>query len=473
MSGLIIRSLFVIATFGLIWLAAIIRWQRDHVLPGMGEVILALMVLPVVIVLIAWQLKVVLLKSFEQPKNAQGEPVSPDGRVAEDKNILSRLVIVASSLRSHTGNSGLELADARKQNVADFDLDPELTDSNGFPVMSARIGDIDESNDNADFLHWAIENAPSVSNWPSEQLRAMALGTQVLEELVSIIPDRFYPDYEVTQPFDRNRQFIPDVQVLLFLPEFWPAEDKKTALDWFKAQLIKQGLPEKLTIQMSENAGFFQQLDSLFRRNAEEADSTLVLVAGFESFIGQSAVDRLEANGKLSANNPDGRAIPGEAAAGVLLAGEQLVQDFNADSQAVLHKPGFEPSNHDEQNGVRNNARPLAGLFKQILAATQAEPEVIQFVAGDYGQPVKKLIELMSASHEVFPDLDPQENFFNVNQVLGTVGRIGALIALVRAHAEAVLGNSALCVSNAEAVCRAAVLVSPKDKVGTEPTINQ
>lgn len=469
MSGLVIRSLYVIAAFGLVWLAAITHWERDHILPGMGEVVLTLILLPLVLVLVVWQLQVRLIKTLVRPKPIPAESSAEQSPKAIINNTLESWVMVASSIRSATGDSAQGLAEAQKQDSVNFDLDPELTDSNGFPVASARIKGIDTLAGDAGFLDWAQVNAPVVLNWEPEQLRAMMLGTEVLSELMTLVTEQFHQETQMTRVLEKKPQVIPDLHVLLLLPELWPVEDQKTALNWFKTWLLQQWPPAKLSVRISENVDVFQQLDSLFRLMPTEAESQLVLLAGCESNIGQHIIEQWEAQGRLSGNRQENPAMPGEGAAGILLAGTQLARVFHAGDQAVLHKPVIQQGGQ----AVPNGDRPLAELFKQVLETSGMAAEAIKFVAGDCGRTVKKLIELMAASHEFFPDLDPNESFFNANQFFGSVGGIGSLMALVRAHAEAVSGNAALCVNNAGDVNRAAVLVSPKIHADSKPNLNQ
>src|SRR5690606_14260798 len=102
------------------------------------------------------------------------------------------LAIVATALRSPHGSSAEELACAIADNEARADLDKELVDDNGFPVMTARSDDAHDGALQDDIADWLSSQGLQV-HLSEEQWRAITLASGVAAELASIAAGDLLP----------------------------------------------------------------------------------------------------------------------------------------------------------------------------------------------------------------------------------------------------------------------------------------
>ncbi|BDT56741.1 hypothetical protein MasN3_02350 [Massilia varians] len=122
------------------WAIALWYWRRTDHSPGTGELALGLLVFPLGVLFALWgSQKAIVARAASIPASSS-KPASSTPR-ADAAPGTPVLAILATALRSPHGSSAEELASAIADNEARADLDKELVDDNGFPVMTARSDD--------------------------------------------------------------------------------------------------------------------------------------------------------------------------------------------------------------------------------------------------------------------------------------------------------------------------------------------
>jgi hypothetical protein len=102
------------------------------------------------------------------------------------------LAMVATALRSPYGTSAEELASAIADNEARADLDKELVDDKGFPVMTARSDDAHDEALQDEIADW-LSSQGLLVHLSEEQWRALTLASGVAAELGSIAASDVLP----------------------------------------------------------------------------------------------------------------------------------------------------------------------------------------------------------------------------------------------------------------------------------------
>ena len=158
------RSLLVIGVFALCWIAAVWYWRSTTRMPDTGDLALAMLVMPLTLITSF----VLARKTFAAPDAAAaragaaqapaappGAPELQAGQGAQAGNAHGAaqapdaaapwlpFAVAGTALRMAHGDSPAELAAAIAEGEARLDLDSELTDLQGFPLLAGRVADID------------------------------------------------------------------------------------------------------------------------------------------------------------------------------------------------------------------------------------------------------------------------------------------------------------------------------------------
>lgn len=464
------RTLLVSGVFIVVWFAMIVYWQANNRMPTSSDVVLYLFVIPAALLAAIWLIfKGATMLSAKSEDPAAALPAKPDAealaqaRTAEQERALT-LTILASALRATHGQSADELTNALASKKTKIELDDELKNGEGFPILSGRIKSVDEDAQRDAITAWlATHNAQEII-WTSEELRGQALGGEVVIELAQqAITHPQLENYMATPLRKRDTVTLPALQLRALLPLRWGTEKRKVTADWFIHLIEQQGWPsEKIAFQPELPNDHMVPINMVDRLSVDAYRQSLPcfgMVLACESHIGELTVSDWENTGRGAGGQEQ---VPGEGAAGLLLADAQQTILMNPKSAAKINRLAQNRRNKSADDKGRSSAETLTELTKDALLIAAINPEKITLVTADTDQRASRVAELMEMGLGTFPDLDLNTQYLQIAARCGLAGAVSSLTALALAHHEAAENSSfALCVNNQDGFARAAVVVSP------------
>jgi len=363
------------------------------------------------------------------------------------------LSILAGALRTPHGVSAEELGAALAANKIDADLDRELVDDDGFPVMSARCEQAGDEAVREEIAGWLETYTTPAPRFGDEGWRALVLGTAVLRELADHAAGLLVPDDGA--PFT--------LQLALALPDDWQVDHRQAASMWCRQVLAQAGWPAA-RIDVTEPAAAAPLIARLAQQAEKSAAPTATILLAFCSHVGQETVDRWSANGTLFTSfHPRGR-IPGEGAAGLLLA---PAPDGPGLAHVSLEADACDPASTSLK---RLSPQRLNMLAERLLQGMAVAPATVAMVVADTGADTRHALELMEFGGATTPHLDNASDIVRVGPACGACGAVPFVAALVLA-AHAALEHDAplLCVGNDAPDLRALALVRPAPKLHDTP----
>ena len=464
------RSLLILAVFALCWGGAIWYWRASTRMPSTGDLAGTMLALPLAL-LTTWWLGKKLLARLASPAAASAPADTADGgaRTAGDAPApRAPLHLAAAALRMPGGASAPELAAALLDKQQRPELDPELTDAQGYPVMSARVADLDELSQKELLDDW-LRARPADTAWDAavhfdaEHLRALALGADVLNELMQEAAMHTGLDDYKAAAQTGARAALPTLQLHLLLPPDWDQPQRDTGAAWLHAQAGQQGWPsDKLSVHLAGDSGPLALIEHLAAQAALQELPCLAIVLACGSHIGELTVHDWSTRGLLFHAGQPGGQIPGEGAAGLLLADAAQATALQADTPVLLHHASMAVRGQSADSRGHGDATLLAELGGKAMSAASVAPAAITRLYADADQRSSRMIELMNNAGALLPDIDVSSDVLSVAAACGQSGQVATLAALVLAHLEAAENASqVLCLSNLDAFQRAAVVVGP------------
>jgi hypothetical protein len=505
-----------------VWLITIWRWQTTALDVSAQDIVLQLFVLPVLLAgaLLAALWGVRQLRE-QAAGPASSTPRSPDASAtslaggavlsAEESLRQARIWVLDTALNLRVGHQGEQALAALATGEARPGLDSELQDVDGLPVFSARVDQIDDGMDamggfpNDDDTIAPIRRADG-SEPPQAVRRALSLLSPVLAHLLDsvaqLVPDAAQAGSGSTvalsggMPAGRGplpgtahdmRAHLsgvamplsaasalareaqrPTLTVRLLLPPTWAQADLDLALQW-----AKQGAGSLLDWAEASGAravrwqatplatpeALWDEVDALVTQWHREPRPELLLVLALDSTIDADQVAQREGIGQLfTAQNQTGL-VPGEGAAGALLASPAWrALDLLAPPPLHLWRPVRTRRDKSADALGRTSTTAMEAALAQAIALSAARPEALQIVA-DSDHRASRSAELYQALQTVLPGLDPMRQVHRLGEACGELG-------MARALAPLALACAALTQSeDPEQVALAALLQSPHERV--------
>ncbi|MBC7404768.1 MAG: hypothetical protein H7252_03670 [Cytophaga sp.] len=470
MKGLLKRSLLIVGIFVFVWIPFIYSWRINNRLPNVSEITSSLIVLPIALIAILylsgklWRNGFALIQSRVET-NTQ-EPLDDVREASDALERHNSIAVLASAIRSAHGNSPEELSIQLKLNEARISLDPELKDHNGFPILSSRISGIDENAQLNKMLSWAQLNKRESLAWTDEQLRAITLGSEVVIELMKqAVKHPLFDEYVTAQSKNLEVLEVPMLQLLALLPQSWKDEERSHVTDWFFHLIQDLGWPEeRITFRpeiLSLANRTMDSIDRLMLESFRSGHSFFTIVIACESHIGELTIQNWEAEGKLFDQRRRDTKIPGEGAAGLLLTDSIQAPLYELDTISRLHRVVQSRHNKSADSIGFIDDELMANIMQQALTLSKIPVEKITLISSDTDHRSSRLIELLSNGFKIFPDLDPDTQYFKLASNCGEMGAVTSLAALVLAHHKVITDSEAvLSISNNDGYERTSVVLS-------------
>jgi hypothetical protein len=444
----------IVTIFVVCWTIAIGFWHKVDRNPGTGELALTLLVLPLGFLLLLWGgQKAIAARAASIPASTS-KPASSAPR-ADASTSTPLLAIVATALRSPHGASAEELASAIADNEARADLDKELVDDNGFPVMTARSDDAQDEMLQDEITEWLSSQGMQI-RLSDEEWRALTLATGVAAELAS----------QAAGELMSSEGRPPTLQLRLMLPADWAADIRRVMSQWIKHTVSQYGWPEA-SIALEDSGGQHGQttpatmLAQLMPGTSSNKAPVVALVIACASLIGQESVDRLAAQSSLFTSSQSRGQIPGEGAAGLLLTDLQLAQSCGIEF-ALLGSVNERRRDSSADEARRTDSALLLDMVEQLCKSAAVEVAQINMVVADTAHRPNRVLELMGLSAPAIPQVDAADDIIRIGLGSGSCGAVPFVTVLVLARHYALERQAPiLCIGNEDPYLRSVALVRP------------
>jgi len=425
-------------TFGAFWGGAIFTWRGTDRAPSTADLLTYLVALPLAVLA-----GVLLVRRLARPQPAAApDTAAPAAAVPVAAARLPALALVDAAVRTRHGDSVDELAAAIDARRARPDLDPELVDDAGYPVMTVRVPSAGDAAWRAEAEPWLAAQGQADVRFGEAHWRALELASGVVDELAGAALDA--ADGTL-------------LRIVPLAPSDWTAAQRTAAAAWLAHVAAQAGWEaDKVTVSPAPPGEPAAAASALLAMLAGQSDAepVLTLLLAFDSRIDQASVDRMAAAGTLfTAAHPQGL-VPGEGAAGLLLAdGTHAAPTLQAASTARAASADAAP---------RIDAADLRRLAERVLAETAVHASTVAALFADADHRSNRVLEAMALAHDDLPHLDAGIDIRTIGPACGQSGAVPFLATLALARRQALEGAGAvLCVGNDDPVHRSVALVRP------------
>lgn len=435
------------------WGSAITYWRTTGGNPATRDLLLWLFGLPACLLLVFFVGRQLINRSTAAPaSNALPTPVKAAATPAQ----IPPLAILAASLRLPHGASAEELASAIADNKARADLDQELADDDGFPIMAARSSEAVDKALQEEVVEWLALNDMAELYFSDEQWRALTLASAVVAELAA----------QAMGPMLHQVGTQTRLQLVLLLPSEWDIAHRRATSMWLKQMVVRYGWPADHIIMDAEETGHLGAMSpaAVFKRLAHKVAPTdaplIAMIVASASHIGHDTVAHWAENDALfTSSQPHGR-IPGEGAAGLLISNQTAL----ADSATIVLLDGIEEAHRDSSADETRRSDPklLGELAERTIKGKGIDVADVAMLIADTGLRTNRVLELMAHVSAGLRQLDETDDVVRVGVACGTCGAVPFITALAIAR-HYVLEREApvLCVSNEDPYRRIVALVRP------------
>jgi hypothetical protein len=468
--------LFVLVTF-VIWVAVLWQWEKTHRDMTVVDIALYLGVLPLLVFGLLLALRWAWRGAGERAKTAaqaaaaaaaaNSSGAAPTAAQAQEAAARHATVkVLAAFVASPTGQAASDILQAAAEGQPRPDLDKELKDLDGMPVMCARIAEL-ETQELADQLEPVIaatrsqQSAWADSALSSHALRALCAMEKPLQHSIDALrswEERFTTGNSM-------------VRVLVGWPAEWTAFEQAVALAWVRLHLTGLAGPGIAASRFAfeSQAGTGEQLwikaDQLLQVLARDKREDVLVVAACHSGISDEAVAELAEQKRLfsAATHPKGL-MPGEAAAALVLAPPEWPASPDDDMPPVhLHRPAVLKRDKSIEAGGRISPDCLRDTLTQALAASQLEASSVGALVCDADQHSARSTELFGTTLDMLAHLDPTEDMRLIGVGNGHTG-VASTLLVVAAAAERArsVDKPTVALTLGDAFLRLALLVRPQ-----------
>lgn len=456
-----------------VWALVIFYWQVTFYVPTNADLFSFLVFAPAVLflsVIVINKVSWYILQPKEQ--NNTAETIAEGGSQRDSESLVSSgrewiLPLVLGQVISLHGEAVSDLVLATEEKSSKFELDAELVDTEGFPLITARIADLDAEKTFEDFEEWVSEHKAVESenvNWLTEDKRTLHLQYTIFSGLLRDVLSNDYIAETLTQNLDSNKLTIPNIYLVNILPSHWSLTKKDLLNDWLRSEITRQNWPEDKVLSSRlklEGLNTWQTLDAINELLHQSAMQGIYLVAAAQSYMGEHTFAEYEAAGKLLTTQHKTGLVYGEAAAGVVAVDEVLAKRFEDSPVIQLHRSAVQTRDKSADATGRITSTLLESLMKDALLVAKVDAKAIKAVAADTDSRVSRITEFFSAVNEVCPELDAEKITLKVQDCCGMIGAAAGLVSLIYAIDKVVSDEApALWVSNTDAFDRCALVLN-------------
>lgn len=436
----------------LLWALVLGWWQSNDYQPTTDDLWLHMVALPLALLGGFWLIRgfidhlrrPVAAPSSDAPIDVEDPLAATASRTAEAERQW-QVRMLASAVATAYGDSAEDVLAALSEGPSP-QPDPELSDNDGFPVLSVRYPDLPV----AEFADRLAEEAPALHQRSDERtLRRLALLMRLVETMAPGIAEQL-----------QDAAPASTLRVTLLRDGPAPAEE----LAWLQAQCAASapdGRCRTETQVVTSEGAVLTFLDELILRLNRAPSDDLHLVLAANSWLDSAPVAHLASRGQLfSARNQHG-VIAGEAAVG-LLVGSPRSTAAGTEPSRLMSRTAHAQRDAPLRATGPSKAQLLENLAAAVLATHRIAPDQVMGVISDTDHRPAHTVELMQAVTAHFPELDASTDCFCAGKATGHAAPFGPLFALALGDTlSEQLDAPVLVISNAHAVERGALLLAP------------
>lgn len=475
------------------WVAVLWRWQvtqREMSVNDIGVYLVALpLTLFALLLLGRWAWRGAQAQQGRQAAAAAAAAASAAAPAAaappaEDAERRRSVQVLTAHVRCLAGRQPAEVLRALAEGKPRPELDPELRDDAGLPLMTARLPDLDADLQALELE--AVEARVRQRLGDSTQAvcrpelgRALAAVAPLVDDALAALrpwQDRFSAPAAPARPgavpspeHDPALPLPPPPAMLRVLP-VWPqplgAFETAVANDWLLARVLAAGLvtPSRvslLPVPAPDQAWLDAERTLALLQREQRLDVLLVVAA--HSALGEASVARLQAARALYTAATPKAPIAGEGAAVLALAPAAWPADPDADAPPPrLHRAALVKRDKPIDAVGRTAAQAAQACIAQALPSGPFAPEAMAFALHDADQHGPRAAEALAALLHAQPHLQAGEDTLGSGALTGQLGAVAPwLLAALAAEQARELGKPCLALSVDDPQLRLSFVVRP------------
>lgn len=451
-----VLALLLVIT-ALVWLTTMWRWQSAQVDPSATDLMLNLGVLPLVLtaalVMTLWAVK--RLRSYAAapaavaPVAAPAQAAAPTHTAASERSAHVR--VLASGVQLRSGSKWSDAQSTIASGECKPDLDAHIKDDDGIAVFTAPMPDLstdglaDAMAETVGTLARSKPEAWSGYEAPVEVLRALTLLETTAGSMREALEAQ-WPALSAPPPSPRNKPTAttlpPSVAIRVAIPARWPAQSQQAAGAWLEQlfnPFIDAGLQAagqsramahsvRPAVQLhvhpvASAEAFWLLMDQQLLQWQRDKEPGLLWALAADSLVNESDTATMASEKELfSGNNQRGR-VPGEAAAGLLLASPAWPALPEAQpAQARLHRANLMRRDKSADASGRVSPQTLLQTATDALKASGWEPAQVAHMTTDADHRPSRTGEVYETLQELLPQLDTSEQALRLGVGCGDLG---------------------------------------------------
>lgn len=444
------------------WAAVVTTWLLRSHEPSSSDLFWGLIAFPAFLAaayfLLKWALGTILSTSSATStasiKESSGDISKP---FAGGPGLLSQTFVLGGAVKVSAGD-----AQALLQACADGvrpELDSQLRDEQGFPLLAARVSALDET----DVLDWwdgaALDEAlPQGRAWVAQlstaHQRELRLLAEVLAESMLLVEQQALPALEdflraASAPVPDGsgpesakslRDVIPALKVQLLLEQSWAEGEQCMLLAWAREWLaqLSPGLRFELGAKTADSEPDAPWPAALLNADAASVQGVAAdlnekaqiwILAAAHSSISSSKVDSLAAQGQLFSSRRREGLIAGEGAAALVL----LRHRPQAQSAIFAAELPFAAVAGSMSARPYSSADELLSLLVPVLTAGNVDASAISKIVSDADHRAYPTMQTAMLVSQRFADLSLEEDCSMIGQPCGHIGEVAALAVWILA----------------------------------------
>ncbi len=462
------KTLYAAVVIIAIWVLVIVYWRTKMHMPSASDVAIYLVVMPLTLLLSIYSIQrfgrglLTLTAVTDVHASKTTENTATQQNQTTEAARAWTATILATAIHTRFGQASIDIIGAIKNKKTQFELDSELTDTNGYPILSGRIENLDTSDVMAQFVQFTKAHTLPEQNWQVEDIRSITLAHNVCLELgLSLIANPHLSDTIINHQNKKQGTPItmPTVYLTCLLPMSWTEPQKQQVTSWLISLLTTQGFPHDCIMPHPLNAFNLDDpllsIDKINIQINQQVESGLHFIIASHSFIGEQAIMA------MTDMQDKHRKIPGEAGAGLIISNLQWAEKLALPSAIKVHRLAQFKRDKSADAGGKIKPDILVKAMEDALKTAHIEATDIKDITSDSDDRPTRIGELYEAINIVFPEIDVSTNSIQIPVHCGEIGTVAGLLAIAAATDQAKENQQAvLCVCNNDGVTRSAIILN-------------